>query len=56
MGFSKEAVRQHFVVPRWVRPLLNPVTGGSINLLTHFLPGNQRLQKVAGVYRIAQKS
>jgi len=56
MGFTKEPVNQHFVLARWARPLLNPVTGGSINLLANLLPGNLRLQKVAGIYRIAQKS
>jgi len=56
MGFTKEPVNQHFVLARWARPLLNPVTGGSINLLASLLPGNLRLQKVAGIYRIAQKS
>jgi hypothetical protein len=56
MGFTKEPIHQHFVLPKWIKPLLNPVTGRSINLLANLLPGNLRLQKVAGIYRIAKKS
>jgi len=56
MGFVKEPVCQHVVMSSRVKLLLNPVTSKSIEILANFLPRNRRLQKVAGICRIARKS
>jgi len=56
MGFTKEPVNQHFVLARLGQGLAESGYWRIHQLLANLLPGNLRLQKVAGIYRIAQKS
>ena len=56
MGFLKEPVCQRVVLAKRAKLLLNPITNKSVEVLANLLPGNSRLQKVAGICRIARKS
>lgn len=54
MGFSKEPVCQRVVMAPRVKLLLNSVTSRPIEVLAGLLPKTPRLQKIAGLCRIAR--
>ena len=56
MGFAQEPVCQRIIITPWLRPLLNQVTFRPIELVASFFPGASRLQKIAGLCRVARKS
>ncbi len=56
MGFAKEPVCQRIIMAPWLKLLLNPITSWPIEMVANLFPRVSRLQKVAGICRIARKS
>lgn len=54
MGFVKEPVRQRVIISPRAKLLLNPLTSRPIEALAGLLPGVSRLQKIAGLCRLAR--
>jgi hypothetical protein len=56
MGFVKEPVCQRILIAPRLKLLLNPITARPIEVFAALLPKMARLQKVAGICRLARKS
>jgi hypothetical protein len=54
MGFVKEPVSQRVVLAPRMKLLVNPITSRSVEALASLLPGVPRLQKIAGLCRLAR--
>ena len=54
MGFVKEPVCQHIVWAPRLKLLVNPITSRGVEALASLLPGVPRLQKIAGLCRLAR--
>lgn len=54
MGFSKEPVCQRIVLAPRLKLVVNPITTKPLEALAGLLPNNARLQKVAGLCRMAR--